>query len=101
MEADWADSACNGHVAWRDGQVWLSAQAQMLVNMRDMLYEGDWGDFETDLKDRMAGRPHVFDIVAPSSEMIETIRLHLVMIQALQKWERKHEIVLEARPPER
>lgn len=101
MEAERAESTGGGHVAWRDGRVWLSAPAQMLVNMRDMLYDGRWEDFERDLQDRMADRPHVFDIVGPSSDMKDTIRLHLAVIEELRTWERSQGQLLEAKAPDR
>lgn len=65
----------------------LSDEHNMLVQIRDTLYEGSWDDFVTDLRARAEGKPHVFEIAAPSAGMRETIERHLRMIDEMREWE--------------
>ena len=71
-----------------DGFV-LTDEHRMLLTMRDTLYEGDWSDFETDLKARASDRPHVFDTVPASPTMLATIQRHLSLIADMREWETK------------
>jgi hypothetical protein len=63
---------------------------EMLLYIRDTLYEGSWDDFIRDLESRAQGRPHVFDTVAPSPTMKATIEAHLHLIQRMLTWESEH-----------
>ena len=59
----------------------------MLVTLRDELYEGQWNLFVTDLKARLAGEPHVFEIGPASDRLKETIAGHLRLIEELRALE--------------
>jgi hypothetical protein len=74
----------------------LSDEQRMLLRMRDILYEGSWDDFERDLRARAEGRPHVFETVLTSPEMLATIGSHLAMIDSMRMWETKQGVVLSA-----
>ncbi len=65
----------------------LTDEHRMLLTMRDTLYEGDWTDFETDLKARASDRPHVFDTVPASPTIVATIQRHLRLIADMREWE--------------
>ena len=75
----------------------LSPEQQMLVDLRDILYEGSWEDFRSDLKARQESRPHVFDVVPPSLRLRETIDRHLRVIDELDSWERQYARTLRSR----
>ena len=62
----------------------------MLIDLRDVLYEGSWEDFRDDLKARRDARPHVFDTVPESARMHEIIGRHLRVIAELEHWERHY-----------
>lgn len=68
----------------------MSEEHDMLLRMRDTLYEGSWDDFELDLRARLQGRPHVFETVPMSEHMTSTIRHHLALIAAMREWESTH-----------
>jgi hypothetical protein len=72
----------------------LTAEHRMLLRIRDTLYEGNWDDFEADLRARVEDRPHVFETVATSPEMKATIAHHLTMIAAMREWEADHDCTL-------
>ena len=75
----------------RNGDAYsLSNEQRMLLRMRDTLYEGSWEDFERDLRARLEGQPHVFATVPDTPGMKTTIAQHLVMIDAMRKWEAEH-----------
>lgn len=74
----------------------LSEDEQMLLLVRDELYEGNWDDFVQDLQDRLSGRPHLFDIQPASARLQDTIRQHLRMIERLRELERRERIDLAA-----
>lgn len=57
----------------------------MLVTLCRELYEGSWADFCQDLRDRLDGKPHVFETTPPSDYMKETIQRHLALIDRLEK----------------
>ena len=59
----------------------------MLIEIRDTLYDGSWDDFARDLEARCQGKPHVFETVHASSDMQDTIRLHLKLINEMSEWE--------------
>jgi hypothetical protein len=73
-----------------DGQPELTDEQRMLVNLRDVLYEGSWDDFRADLEARRDDRPHVFDTVSESSRMPETIERHLRVVDELERWEQRY-----------
>ena len=62
----------------------------MLLDLRDVLYDGSWEDFRHDLQARQESRPHVFDVVRPSPRLKKTIEQHLRVIDELERWERTH-----------
>lgn len=68
----------------------LTDEQRMLIDLRDILYEGSWTDFRQDLEARREERPHVFDTVPESSRMRETIDRHLRLIDELERWEQQH-----------
>lgn len=72
------------------GSLALTLEHRMLLRIRDTLYEGNWEDFEYDLRARAEGRPHVFDTVPPSQDMRTTIEHHLKMIADMRAWEDRH-----------
>jgi|CXWL01.1.fsa_nt_gi hypothetical protein len=72
------------------GQLALTEEQRMLVQIRDMLYEGSWDDFLSDLSARAEGRPHVFAIGGASPELKTTIQHHVELIEQLRGWEREH-----------
>jgi hypothetical protein len=74
----------------------LTDDEQMLVLLRDELYEGNWDDFVQDLRDRLAGSPHLFDIEPASARLQETIRHHLHLIEHLRELERRDRVDLGA-----
>jgi hypothetical protein len=76
----------------------LTDEHRMLLQIRDTLYEGNWNDFLRDLHACAQGRPHVFEIVAPSAETKSTIAHHVAMIEQMHDWEADHDCVLHAHP---
>jgi hypothetical protein len=67
----------------------LTEEQRMLLRLRDDLYEGQWELFVQDLKARLAGEPHVFEIGPASDRLKETITNHLQLIDELQAIEEK------------
>ena len=76
----------------------LTAEHHMLLHVRDTLYEGDWGDFVSDLTARAGDRPHVFATVPTSPDMRSTIEHHLTMIDDMRRWEDGHGQALQPAP---
>lgn len=74
----------------------LTDEQRMLIQIRDTLYEGSWDDFLADLSARSGGRPHVFALSGPSSELKSTIQRHVDVIEQLRGWEREHRQTLGA-----
>ena len=68
----------------------LTEEQRMLLDLRDVLYEGNWDDFRNDLTARQESRPHVFDTIPPSPGLRDTIARHLRVIDELERWERNH-----------
>ncbi len=68
----------------------LTDEEKMLLTIRDELYEGSWGLMVQDLRDRLEGRPHVFEICPPSARLRDTIAGHLQLIEQLRHLERQH-----------
>ena len=75
----------------------LTPEHRMLLQMRETLYGGGWGVFERDLRARLAEKPYVFETVAPSPQVRETIETHLLMIREMSEWEGSTGVRLEAR----
>ena len=65
----------------------LTTQDKMLITLRDELYFGSWERMETDLKDRLKGRPYIF-------KLVNRIEEDLKRIEKLQAYELKHDINL-------
>jgi len=74
----------------------LTDEEKMLLTIRDELYEGDWDLMIQDLRDRLTGRPHVFEICPPSERLRDTIDGHLRLIERLRSLERQYETDLGA-----
>lgn len=73
-----------------DDQPELTDEQRMLVDLRDVLYEGSWEDFRRDLEARRNARPHVFDTVPESGRMPEIIDRHLQVLDELERWEQRY-----------
>jgi hypothetical protein len=58
----------------------LSLEEKVLLDVRDELYGGDWGELEADLRARHAGKPHIFRLMTKIEE-------DLVRLDALRAWE--------------
>lgn len=65
----------------------LSEEETMLLTLRDELYGGSWDSMETDLRDRLRGRPYIFKLVNRIEEDLERI-------QKLRTYEEEHGIDL-------
>ncbi len=72
----------------------LTDEQRMLVDLRDVLYEGRWADFRLDLTARRDSRPHVFDTVPECLRLDEIISRHLRVIEELENWELRYERTL-------
>jgi len=72
------------------GEFPIAPEHEMLLRMRDTLYEGDWGDFTRDLRARLSGKPYVYEVVPASPRMKSTIMSHLRLIEQMEAWERDH-----------
>ena len=68
----------------------LTADHRMLLEIRDTLYEGNWGDFLHDLRAKAQSRPRVFDTVPDSPQIKQTIAGHVEMIEQMRDWEREN-----------
>ncbi|MFQ5490617.1 MAG: hypothetical protein ACE5GE_07840 [Phycisphaerae bacterium] len=75
----------------------LTDEQRMLVDLRDVLYEGSWEDFRMDLRARAQDQPHVFDVVPSSSRTQRIIDRHLRVIDGLDRWEQHYQIILRGR----
>ena len=50
---------------------------RVLLDVRDELYAGDWGELEQDLRARLLGKPHIFRLMSKIEEdlrRLETLR---------------------------
>jgi hypothetical protein len=65
----------------------LSAEARMLIALRDELYVGSWERMLQDLRDRLQGRPYIF-------KLVNRIEEDLTRIERLQSFELKHRVNL-------
>jgi hypothetical protein len=70
-----------------EGAFELTPEHDMLLRMRDTLYEGSWEDFRRDLQARLDGEPYVFEVLPASPEMRLTIESHLRLIGEMEGWE--------------
>ncbi len=77
-----------------DDQPSLTDEQRMLVDLRDVLYEGSWADFRLDLTARRESRPHVFDTIPECARLNETIDRHMGLIDELERWERHYALKL-------
>ena len=51
----------------------LSPEEKMLIILKVELYEGAWDSMLDDLRDRLAGRPHIFKLADRITEDIDRI----------------------------
>ena len=65
----------------------LSREEEMLIILKVELYEGDWASMLEDLRNRLAGRPHIFKLVDRITEDIDRI-------EKLQGFEQIHQVDL-------
>jgi hypothetical protein len=52
----------------------MTPDDKMLVTLRDELYGGRWDQMETDLNQRLAGRPYVFKLASRIEDDLARIR---------------------------
>ena len=52
----------------------LTPEEKMLVTLRDELYGGQWDEMQTDLEERLAGRPYVFKLASRIEDDLARIR---------------------------
>ena len=65
----------------------LSAEEKMLLILKVELYERDWQSMLEDLRNRLAGRPHIFKLADRITEDIDRI-------EKLQRFEHDHQVDL-------
>jgi hypothetical protein len=65
----------------------LTDDHRMLLTLRRELYDGRWDAMLQDLRDRLEGRPHVFQWTPPDQRMRETLLCHLELIEQMQRAE--------------
>ena len=51
----------------------LSSEEKMLIILKVELYEGNWASMLEDLRNRLAGRPHIFKLADRITEDIDRI----------------------------
>ena len=52
----------------------MTSEERTLLVLRDELYEGRWDEMQTDLKERLAGRPYVFKLASRIEDDLARIR---------------------------
>lgn len=52
----------------------MTSDDKMLVTLRDELYAGRWDEMQTDLQERLAGRPYVFKLASRIEDDLGRIR---------------------------
>lgn len=52
----------------------MTPEEHMLITLRDELYGGRWDEMETDLRQRLAGRPYVFKLASRIEDDLARIR---------------------------
>lgn len=62
----------------------LSEPERMVLVVRDDLYEHSWKRMETDLRNRLQGRPYIF-------KLVNRIEADLAVIDLLRRYETIHE----------
>ena len=72
----------------------LSDQEKMLIVLCEQLYEGRWDDMLQDLRDRLEGRPHVYEWGPLSPRLKSTITEHVAIISRLRDFEQAHGVNL-------
>ena len=65
----------------------LSAEEKMLIILKVELYEGNWASMLEDLRNRLAGRPHIFKLADRIAEDIDRI-------EKLQSFEQSQHVEL-------
>ncbi len=65
----------------------LSSEEQMLIILKVELYEGKWASMLEDLRNRLAGRPHIFKLADRITEDIDRI-------EKLEGFEQRHQVEL-------
>ena len=65
----------------------LSSDEQMLVTLRDELYDGSWDKMLEDLRDRLTGKPYIF-------KLVNRIQDDISRIEKISAYEAKHKINL-------
>ena len=65
----------------------ISREEEMLIILKVELYEGNWASMLEDLRNRLAGRPHIFKLADRITEDIDRIG-------KLQSFEQKHQVDL-------
>ena len=52
----------------------VTPEEKMLITLRDELYGGRWDEMQTDLEERLAGRPYVFKLASRIEDDLARIR---------------------------
>lgn len=52
----------------------MTPEEKMLITLRDELYGGRWDEMQTDLEERLAGRPYVFKLASRIEDDLTRIR---------------------------
>lgn len=65
----------------------LSSEEKMLIILKVELYEGNWASMLEDLRNRLAGRPHIFKLADRITEDIDRI-------EKLESFEQSHQVDL-------
>jgi hypothetical protein len=68
----------------------LQPEEEMLLRIRDELYEGSWETMRRDLQNRLAGKPYIFKLVSRIEHDLQAVAL-------LARYEREHDVDLGAR----
>jgi len=67
----------------------LSSEEKMLIILKVELYEGNWASMLEDLRNRLAGRPHIFKLADRITEDIDRI-------EKLKSFEQRQQVDLSA-----
>ncbi|MHC4883587.1 MAG: hypothetical protein ACYTGH_00735 [Planctomycetota bacterium] len=65
----------------------LSEEERMLIQIRDELYDGEWGVMQRDLENRLQGKPYLFKLVSRIEHDLQALALLLA-------YEEEHQINL-------
>ena len=77
----------------------LTAEHRLLLVLRTRLYDGDWGPMIADLRNRLAGKPHVFRLAARIEDDLQRIQ-QLTSIEQQYQVNLSHLIGADAENPE-